>query len=187
MDRTGVAAHPARRIRQDRHGAGAGARDEQLLLLDQPLRAICCKRGCDRSASRCCITILQNDTGSGIVLGAFLFVLYREGLNKWLCIPVLLIAALFIVSFLLSPMTLLVLLILICVVSEAMMNGRVAFAHRSTSPRWRSRPSSSASFDGDSSPPARWTSTRQPADRDARCRWSVVARLCLPHEPDAAP
>ena len=74
------------------------------------------------------LTILQNDTGSGIVLGAFLFVLYREGLNKWLCIPILLIAALFIVSFLLTPMTLLVLLILICVVSEAMMNGR-----------WRSR------------------------------------------------
>ena len=58
------------------------------------------------------LTILQNDTGSGIVLGAFLFVLYREGLNKWLCIPILLIAALFIVSFLLTPMTLLVLLIL---------------------------------------------------------------------------
>ena len=74
------------------------------------------------------LTILQNDTGSGIVLGAFLFVLYREGLNKWLCIPILLIAALFIVSFLLTPMTLLVLLILICVASEAMMNGR-----------WRSR------------------------------------------------
>lgn len=74
------------------------------------------------------IIILQNDTGSGIVLGSFLFVLYREGLNKWLCIPVLLIAALFIVSFLLSPMTLLVTLILVCTLSEAMMNGR-----------WRSR------------------------------------------------
>lgn len=70
------------------------------------------------------IIILQNDTGSGIVLGSFLFVLYREGLNKWLCIPVLLIAALFIVSFLLSPMTLLVLLILVCTLSEAMMNGQ---------------------------------------------------------------
>ena len=43
------------------------------------------------------IIILQNDTGSGIVLGSFLFVLYREGLNKWLCIPVLLIA--FLVCF----------------------------------------------------------------------------------------
>lgn len=74
------------------------------------------------------IIIMQNDTGSGIVLGAFLFVLYREGLNKWLCIPVLLIASLFIVSFLLSPMTLLVTSILVCTLSEAMMNGQ-----------WRSR------------------------------------------------
>ena len=65
------------------------------------------------------IIILQNDTGSGIVLGSFLFVLYREGLNKWLCIPVLLIAALFIFSFLLSPMTLLVSIILVCTLSEA--------------------------------------------------------------------
>lgn len=74
------------------------------------------------------IIILQNDTGSGIVLGSFLFVLYREGLNKWLCIPVLLIAALFIMSFLLSPMTLLVSVILVCTLSEAMMTGE-----------WRSR------------------------------------------------
>ncbi len=70
------------------------------------------------------IIVLQNDTGSGIVLGSFLFVLYREGLNKWLCIPVLLIAALFIISFLLSPMTLLIISILVCTLSEAMMNGQ---------------------------------------------------------------
>ncbi|MEG1611375.1 MAG: rod shape-determining protein RodA [Alistipes sp.] len=69
------------------------------------------------------IIIFQNDTGSGIVLGSFLFVLYREGLNKWLCIPLLLIASLFIVSFLLSPTTLLITLILVVTFSEAMMNG----------------------------------------------------------------
>ncbi|MEG2613513.1 MAG: rod shape-determining protein RodA [Alistipes sp.] len=69
------------------------------------------------------IIIFQNDTGSGIVLGSFLFVLYREGLNKWLCIPLLLIASLFIVSFLLSPTTLLIALILVVTFSEAMMNG----------------------------------------------------------------
>ena len=74
------------------------------------------------------IIVLQNDTGSGIVLGSFLFVLYREGLNKWLCIPILMIAALFIVSFLLSPIALLLLMLLVCTLSEAMMNGR-----------WRSR------------------------------------------------
>ena len=74
------------------------------------------------------IIILQNDTGSGIVLCSFIFVLYREGLNKWLCIPFLLIAALFIGSFVFTPMTMLVLLILICTVSEVLMNGE-----------WRSR------------------------------------------------
>lgn len=74
------------------------------------------------------IIVLQNDTGSGIVLGSFLFVFYREGLNKWLCVPILLIATLFIISFLLSPMTLLILSVLICTLSEAMMSGR-----------WRSR------------------------------------------------
>ncbi len=74
------------------------------------------------------IIVLQNDTGSGIVLGSFLFVLYREGLNKWLCIPILMVAGLFIISFLLSPIALLVLMIGVCALSEAMMNGR-----------WRSR------------------------------------------------
>jgi len=74
------------------------------------------------------IIVLQNDTGSGIVLGSFLFVLYREGLNKWLCIPILMVAALFIISFLLSPVALLLLMICVCTLSEAMMNGK-----------WRSR------------------------------------------------
>ncbi len=74
------------------------------------------------------IIVLQNDTGSGIVLGSFLFVLYREGLNKWLCIPILMVAALFIISFLLSPLALLLLMLVVCILSEAMMSGR-----------WRSR------------------------------------------------
>ena len=49
--------------------------------------------------------------------------LYREGINKWIFIPVLLISALFIFSFLLSPMTMLVSIILVCTLSQAMMNG----------------------------------------------------------------
>lgn len=74
------------------------------------------------------IIVMQNDTGSGLVLCSFLFVLYREGLNKWLCIPVIAVAVLFVVSFIVSPLTLLVMLIAVCVFSEAMMNGM-----------WRSR------------------------------------------------
>lgn len=68
------------------------------------------------------IIVAQNDTGSGIVLGAFIFVFYREGLNKWLCIPALFVAGLFIVSFIVSPTVLSVLLILIFTLSEMMMN-----------------------------------------------------------------
>ena len=68
------------------------------------------------------VIVLQNDTGSGIVLGSFIFVFYREGLNKWLCIPVLLVALLFIVSFLITPTVLLVSLILFFTFAECMMN-----------------------------------------------------------------
>ena len=74
------------------------------------------------------IIVAQNDTGSGIVLGSLIFVLYREGLNKWLCIPVLFVALLFVVSFLVQPDILLVSLVIIFTLSEAMLNGM-----------WRSR------------------------------------------------
>ncbi|MFI3301710.1 MAG: rod shape-determining protein RodA [Rikenellaceae bacterium] len=69
------------------------------------------------------IIVLQNDTGSGIVFGSFLFVFYREGLSKWLCIPVLVVAMLFIVSFILSPILLLTLSILACVLCDIMIGG----------------------------------------------------------------
>ncbi len=67
------------------------------------------------------IIILQNDTGSGIVFGSFLFVFYREGLNNWLCVPVFLVATLFIISFVFSPIFLLVISILVCTLCDAMM------------------------------------------------------------------
>ncbi len=68
------------------------------------------------------ITYLQNDTGSGLVLCSFIFMLYREGLNKWLCIPILFIAALFLLSFLYSPTVLLVALIIVFTLSECFAN-----------------------------------------------------------------
>lgn len=68
------------------------------------------------------ITYLQNDTGSGLVLCSFIFMLYREGLNRWLCIPIIFIAALFLLSFLFSPTILLVALILVFVLSEIFAN-----------------------------------------------------------------
>ena len=68
------------------------------------------------------ITYLQNDTGSGLVLCSFIFMLYREGLNKWLCIPIVFIAALFLLSFLYSPIVLLVALIIVFTLSECFAN-----------------------------------------------------------------
>ena len=68
------------------------------------------------------ITYLQNDTGSGLVLCSFIFMLYREGLNKWLLIPIIFIAALFLLSFLYSPIVLLVALILVFTLSECFAN-----------------------------------------------------------------
>lgn len=70
------------------------------------------------------ITILQNDTGSGLVLCSLLFMLYREGLNKWLCIPIIFIATLFILSFIFSPTVLLIALILVFTLSEGLNDGR---------------------------------------------------------------
>lgn len=69
------------------------------------------------------IIVLQNDTGSGVVLCSFIFVLYREGLNKWICIPMIIVAVLFICSFLFTPLLLLLLLLVIFTVSSAMMIG----------------------------------------------------------------
>ena len=71
------------------------------------------------------ITYLQNDTGSGLVLCSFVLMLYREGLNKWLCIPIIFIAALFMLSFIYSPMVLLVALILVFTLSECFANGNL--------------------------------------------------------------
>ena len=69
------------------------------------------------------ITYLQNDTGSGLVLCSLIFMLYREGLNKWLLIPIIFIATLFLLSFLYSPTMLLVALLLVFTLSECLANG----------------------------------------------------------------
>lgn len=68
------------------------------------------------------ITYMQNDTGSGLVLCSFIFMLYREGLNKWFCIPIIFIAALFLLSFLYSPTVLLVGLLIVFTLSQSFAN-----------------------------------------------------------------
>lgn len=67
------------------------------------------------------IAVIQNDTGSGLVFCSFLFMFYREGLDNWICVPMIFLAALLILSFLLTPGVLLIALILIFTFSAGML------------------------------------------------------------------
>ena len=67
------------------------------------------------------IAVLQNDTGSGLVFCSFLFMFYREGLNHWICVPIIFLVALLILSFLLTPGVLLIALIVIFTFSAGML------------------------------------------------------------------
>ena len=68
------------------------------------------------------VILLQNDMGSALVYCSFLIVLYREGLNPWVYYAIFLIVGLFVWSFLLSNVALLVILILLFVVSQLPSN-----------------------------------------------------------------
>lgn len=69
------------------------------------------------------IVILQNDTGSALVYGSFLFMLYREGFNRWVYVSLIMVISLFVFSFLLEPAALLFLMLLVCVAGEGITNG----------------------------------------------------------------
>ena len=71
------------------------------------------------------IIVLQNDTGSGLVLGAFLFVLYREGLSKYVYFPVLFTIVLFIAAMMFSPVVIFVVLLIAFVIYSILHVGEV--------------------------------------------------------------
>lgn len=71
------------------------------------------------------IIIKQNDTGSGLVLGAFLFVMYREGLSKYLYFPIIFTVFLFIVSFIFTPVTIFVSLLVMFTLYSIRQSGEV--------------------------------------------------------------
>lgn len=77
------------------------------------------------------IIVLQNDTGSGLVLGAFLFVLYREGLSKYIYFPIIFTVVLFIAALIFNPVvifiTLLVLFTLYNMFNTGEVQGHVRF------------------------------------------------------------
>ena len=66
------------------------------------------------------IIVLQNDTGSGLVLGAFLFVLYREGLTKYVYFPILFTVVLFIAAMMFSKVVIFTALLVLFVAFSAM-------------------------------------------------------------------
>ena len=77
------------------------------------------------------IIVLQNDTGSGLVLGAFLFVMYREGLSKYLYFPVIFTIVLFLAALVLQPeiifLALLVMFTIYSILKSGELEGHVRF------------------------------------------------------------
>lgn len=71
------------------------------------------------------IIILQNDTGSGLVLCSFLFVFIREGLTKYLYFPMIFSVFLFIVSFIFTPVSIFVTLLVLFTIYSALKMGEV--------------------------------------------------------------
>lgn len=70
------------------------------------------------------IILLQNDTGSALVYFAFVAVFYREGISGWWYLGAATIVAIFVLSFLVEPLVLVILLLLVCVLSEGLINKR---------------------------------------------------------------
>ncbi|MBR4064370.1 MAG: rod shape-determining protein RodA [Tidjanibacter sp.] len=71
------------------------------------------------------VIMLQPDMGSAIVYCSFLVMFYREGLNKWVYYILCVVVAVFLLSFFLTPSALLVLLLVLCVVWQALANGNL--------------------------------------------------------------
>jgi len=61
------------------------------------------------------IILLQNDTGSALVFGSFIFILYREGLPGWILAFLLFLVGLFIVTLIYNPVSVTVFLYLLTV------------------------------------------------------------------------
>lgn len=62
------------------------------------------------------IILLQNDTGSALVYASFLFMLYREGLSRWVYFTLLGLLLLFITTFFITPIALATIILLLSLV-----------------------------------------------------------------------
>jgi rod shape determining protein RodA len=71
------------------------------------------------------IIVLQNDTGSGLVLGAFIFVFFREGLSKYIYFPVIFTVFLFVVSLIFDPFVIFMVLLLLFMGYSMLKHGAI--------------------------------------------------------------
>ncbi|MFI3267939.1 MAG: rod shape-determining protein RodA, partial [Rikenellaceae bacterium] len=76
------------------------------------------------------VIIVQNDTGSALVFGSFLILFYREGLNVWLYIVMFLVIVIFIFSFIINPVYMVLFLFLLALSAETIMNGDIVLRIR---------------------------------------------------------
>lgn len=68
------------------------------------------------------VILLQNDTGSALVFLGFFIMLYREGFGKILYILTGFVLLLAVLSFILEPITMLIVIFLFCFISNAVIN-----------------------------------------------------------------
>lgn len=71
------------------------------------------------------IILAQNDTGSALVYGSFLIMLYREGFTPWIYIILFLVILLFVSSFIIETWALIFLLFVSILLLESIKNGMV--------------------------------------------------------------
>ena len=71
------------------------------------------------------IIVLQNDTGSGLVLCSFLFVCIREGITKYIYFPLIFTVLLFIASFIFTPEAIFTALIILFTIYNILKNGAI--------------------------------------------------------------
>ncbi|MDR2359091.1 MAG: rod shape-determining protein RodA [Prevotellaceae bacterium] len=69
---------------------------------------------------------LQHDTGSALVFGSFLIMLYREGLSGWVVNCIIFAVVVFILSILWQPVSVLMLCVIACLVVFAIQRRKIA-------------------------------------------------------------
>ena len=72
------------------------------------------------------IIVLQNDTGSGLVLAAFLFVFIREGLSKYIYFPIIFTIVLFVCSLIFTPVVIFTVLLVLFTIYSLLLHGSVS-------------------------------------------------------------